>query len=268
MPRIKAGPISLNYEIHGAGEPLLLIMGFAMPGALWKPQLKRLADFKCIIYDNRGTGESDRPDEPVYQVPTMADDASNLLNVLGIPRAKIFGVSMGGMIAQELTLRHPEQVEKAVLGCTIPGGPHSKLGTDARLVAAVEGMREFAGDPERAFDKIMPMFSPPEVWAARPELRAEIIAALKSARWSPPETFDRAMAGIIQFDAYERLGQIKCPVLIVHGDQDIGVPVENARTLKSRIPHAELFIVRGAGHHLEAADPDAVLSRVGSWLQT
>ena len=79
---------------------------------------------------------------------------------------------------------------------------------------------------------------------------------------------DREMAGIMRFDAYDRLPQIKCPVLIVHGDRDIGVPVENACTLKSRIPNAELFVVRGAGHHLEAADPKVVVDRVIAFLKS
>ncbi len=267
MPIIKAGSINLHYETYGEGEPLLLIMGLGMPGALWKPSLKRLPGFRCILFDNRGTGNSDRPDESIYPVPVMADDASNLLRALGIARVKIFGVSMGGMIAQELALRHPAQVEKAVLGCTIAGGPNSKLGTDPKLGVAVDGMKSFRSDPERAFDKFMPMLCPPEIWKARPELRGELLGALKSAPWTPPETFDRAMAGIMQFNAYDRLAQMKCPVLIVHGDKDIGVPVENAHILKSRIPHADLFIVPGAGHHLEAADPDLVLSRVTAWLK-
>src|SRR5215471_16293619 len=127
MPRIKAGNINLNYETFGEGDPLLLIMGFGMPGAAWVPNLPFLAGFKCIYFDNRGTGLSDRPDAPTYTVPDMADDASNLLKALDIPKAKVFGVSMGGMIAQELTLRHPDQVSKVVLGCTMAGGPTAKM---------------------------------------------------------------------------------------------------------------------------------------------
>jgi len=110
MPRIKAGSINVNYEIAGQGEPLLLIMGFMAPGAAWLPTLPMLSMFRCIYFDNRGTGLTDKP-EGIYTAEQMADDASNLLNALNLPKAKIFGVSMGGMIAQELVLRHPEQVE-------------------------------------------------------------------------------------------------------------------------------------------------------------
>ncbi len=114
MPQIKAGSININYDTYGDGEPLLLIMGFGMPGMAWLPSLSMLPGFQCIYFDNRGTGMTDKP-EGVYTVEQMAEDASNLLNALNIPKAKVFGVSMGGMIAQELTLRHPEQVVKVVL---------------------------------------------------------------------------------------------------------------------------------------------------------
>ena len=117
MPSVKAGNINLNYDTYGDGEPLLLIMGFGMSGAGWIPSLPFFNGFKSIYFDNRGTGLSDKP-EGIYTVEAMADDASNLLRALGIAKAKVFGVSMGGMIAQELTLRHPEQVTKVVLGCT------------------------------------------------------------------------------------------------------------------------------------------------------
>src|SRR5579884_2061132 len=127
MPKIKAGEININYEIFGQGEPLLLIMGFGMPGRAWLPRIPRFAGFRVIIYDNRGTGESDHPDQPVYAIAQMADDAGALLRALDIPRAKICGFSMGGMIAQELALRHPEQVTKAVFGCTTAGGPSAQM---------------------------------------------------------------------------------------------------------------------------------------------
>jgi pimeloyl-ACP methyl ester carboxylesterase len=89
MPTIKAGALNINYETFGAGEPLLLIMGFGMPGRAWLPRIPRLGGFKAIIYDNRGTGESDKPDQPVYSIAEMADDASALLRALDIPRIKI-----------------------------------------------------------------------------------------------------------------------------------------------------------------------------------
>src|SRR5581483_8222416 len=101
MPRIKANDIELYHEIHGTGEPLLLVMGFGASSAAWRPELvESLArSFQVITFDNRGTGQSDKPDE-LYSLAMMADDAAGLLDALGISSAHVFGVSMGGMIAQ------------------------------------------------------------------------------------------------------------------------------------------------------------------------
>jgi len=121
MPQIGANGIRINYEIVGQGQALLLIMGFGMPGAAWAPMVPFFSGFQCIYFDNWGTGLSDKPDGP-YTIADMAEDASALLRGIGIERARVYGISMGGMIAQELALRHPEQVAKLVLGCTTPGG--------------------------------------------------------------------------------------------------------------------------------------------------
>src|SRR5215218_2271434 len=116
MPRVQVGDIQINYEERGAGEPLLLIMGFGGSLAGWRPEfLDGLArSFRVIAFDNRGTGLSDKP-EGSTTVAQMADDGVGLLDALDIPRAHVMGISMGGMIAQELALRHPERVVGLVL---------------------------------------------------------------------------------------------------------------------------------------------------------
>ncbi|MGH7813424.1 MAG: alpha/beta fold hydrolase [Candidatus Binataceae bacterium] len=266
MPKIKAGNINLNYDIYGSGEPLLLIMGFGMPGAAWLPSLPFLSGFKCIYFDNRGTGLSDKPDGP-YTVPDMAEDASNLLRALDIPKAKVFGVSMGGMIAQELTIRHPDQVVKVVLGCTMPGGPNAVMAPMNVVEMLMTGSKLMASDPEKAFDTMMPALVPPAFSAAHPEIKAMMLAGAKMFPATPPATADRAMAGIVGFNAYDRLPEIKCPVLIVHGDSDILVPTANAEIIKSRIPQAELFIIPGAGHFFQVSDPPGTHMRIANWLK-
>lgn len=266
MPIVKAGNINLSYESYGEGEPLLLIMGFGMPGAAWMPSLPFFNGFKCIYFDNRGTGLSDKPEGP-YTVEDMADDASNLLRVLGIAKAKVFGVSMGGMIAQELTIRHPEQVKRVVLGCTMPGGPNAKMAAPETLERLMKASKIMATDPEQGFDILLPALMPSEFVAAHPEIRAMMIAGAKMMPPTPPETADRAMAGIAQFNAYDRLPQIKCPVLIVHGDDDVLVPTANADLIKSKIPQAEMYLIPGAGHAFQAVDPIGIHQRIASWLR-
>jgi pimeloyl-ACP methyl ester carboxylesterase len=266
MPLIKAGNINLNYDTFGDGEPLLLIMGFGMSGAGWLPSLPFFSGFKSIYFDNRGTGLSDKP-EGIYTVETMADDASNLLRALGIAKAKVFGVSMGGMIAQELTLRHPEQVSKVVLGCTMAGGPTAKMAAPEILERLMTANKIMATDPDKGFDILLPAIMPPEFVAQHPEIKQMMVAGLKMVPPTPAETADRAMAGIQQFNAYDRLGQIKCPVLIVHGDKDVLVLPENANLIKSKIPQAELYVIPGAGHAFQAADPVGIHQKIVEWLR-
>jgi pimeloyl-ACP methyl ester carboxylesterase len=197
----------------------------------------------------------------------MADDASNLLRALGIAKAKVFGVSMGGMIAQELTLRHPEQVAKVVLGCTMAGGPTTKMAAPEILDKLMTASRIMATDPEKGFDILLPVIIPPQFAAEHPEIKAMMVAGAKMMPPTPAETADRALAGIMQFNAYDRLPQIKCPVLIVHGDKDVLVLPENANLIKSRIPQAELYIIPGAGHAFQVADPIGIHQKIVTWLK-
>jgi 3-oxoadipate enol-lactonase len=267
MPRVAAGDIQINYESYGQGEPLLLIMGFGMPGIAWLPVLPFLSGFRCIYFDNRGTGNSDKPETP-YTIPEMADDASNLLAALGINKAKVYGMSMGGMIAQELVLRHPEQVERVVLGCTMAGGSAAVRASDEVYQRMNEAFVTMPANPEQALDTMMPLLFPPEFILTHPEIKSMMLAGLKMAPATPPEPIERTRAAILEFDAYERLPQIKCPVMIVHGEKDVLVPPENASLIKGRIPHAETFMIPDAGHSYAAADPAGIHQRIATWLKS
>jgi len=267
VPTVNTGSVNIHYETSGNGDPLLLIMGFAMPGAAWLPMLPLLTGFKCIYFDNRGVGQSDQP-AGTYTVPEMADDTSGLLKALGINRAKVFGVSMGGMIAQELALRHPEQVEKLVLGCTMAGGATAKQAAPAVVEKLMTGNALMASDPDQALDIILPILMPAEFIAAHPELKPMLTAAMAMAPRTSPAAIASQAAGIMLFNAYDRLPQIKCPVLIVHGDSDVLVPSENAAIIKSRLPQAEVIMIPGAGHAFQAADPVGVHQRIVSWLRS
>jgi pimeloyl-ACP methyl ester carboxylesterase len=266
MPRIAAGDIQINCESYGQGEPLLLIMGFGLPGIAWLPVLPFLPGFRCIYFDNRGTGNSDKPEGP-YTIAEMADDASNLLTALGIGKAKVYGISMGGMIAQELVLLHPERVERVVLGCTMAGGSTAVLASEEVYQKMNEAFVTMPANPERALDIMMPLLFPPAFILKHPELKAMMLAGFKMAPPTPPESIEWTRAAIVNFDPYERLPQIKCPVMIVHGDQDVLVPPENAALIKTHIPHAETFMIPEAGHSYGAADPVGIHQRIVSWLR-
>ena len=124
MPIVKVGDINMYYEVRGQGKPLVLIMGLGLSCASWYPVIPGLSQkYQVVIFDNRGAGKSDKPDIP-YTMEMMTDDLAGLLNEIGISASHIFGVSMGGMVAQHFFLKYPKRVTGLILGCTGCGGPH------------------------------------------------------------------------------------------------------------------------------------------------
>ena len=139
MPKVKVGDVNIYYEIHGTGEPLVLIQGLGEDSSGWSrimPLLSR--HYRVIAFDNRGVGQSDKPDVP-YSIDIMANDLAGLLDAIGVQTAHVLGISMGGTIAQSFVLNHPDRVISLILGCTICGGPHA---------IGMEGTKN-AVDPER-----------------------------------------------------------------------------------------------------------------------
>jgi len=266
MPEATIGDVRIHYNDVGKGDPLLLIMGYGMPGDAWLGSLPFLQGFRAIYYDNRGTGLSDKPAGP-YTIVQMADDAAGLLDHLGIARAHVYGVSMGGMIAQELVLRHSSKVRALVLGCTLCGGEHSKMGEPEVIETLIDVVRSMGrGDPAAWVDRQLPLLFTPEWIAANPAIRDMLIMMAPMLPPTPPETAQNAMAGLFGWTTYDRLPQITAPTLILHGDRDVIIPVENAQVLGTRIPGAEVHIVPGAGHGYPAQDPVGVHQLVTDFL--
>lgn len=267
MPQATVNGIRINYNEVGSGDPLLLIMGFGMPGEAWLGSLPFLEGFRTIYFDNRGTGQSDKPEGP-YTIVQMADDAAGLLDHLGIARAHVYGVSMGGMIAQELVLRHATRIRSLVLGCTMCGGAYAKLGDPAIIDELIDVVGNM-GKPDAAawVERQLPLLFP-KVWVdANPMIRELLLTAVGMMPPTPPQTAQSAMAGMFGWSTYERLPGIEAPALIVHGDADVLIPVENAYVLKDRIPGAELYVVRGAGHGYPAQDPVGVHAVVTEFMR-
>lgn len=246
MPTAKVGDVNLYYEVHGTGEPLLLIMGFGSYSAHWSPILPYLSkEFQVIVFDNRGTGQSDKPDYP-YTLPMMAGDAKGLLDVLGIDRAHVFGVSMGGMIAQEFALNYPDRLLCLILGCTNCGGKQSVPPSEEAL-AFLFGPEMAKLSVEERARLTVPWLWTKEFIEKHPEA-VEFYVTITSRYPTPVHGFRNQARAIAAHDTYDRLPQIKAPTLVITGDADRLIPPENSRILASRIPGAELVILKNAGH--------------------
>jgi len=246
MAQIKSGDINLHYDTYGAGAPLLMIMGLGASSAVWDAELvQELArDFRVITFDNRGTGQSDKPDAP-YSIGMFADDAAAVLEGLKIPRAHIFGVSMGGMIAQEFALRHAPRTATLTLGCTSPGGKHA-VPPPAESLKVLTAPRVGVA-PEEVIRRGWPLaFTAGYIAEHRAELEARIPRLLEHP--TPPFAFQRQLEGTYTLSTWDRLGQIKAPTLVITGGDDVLIPARNSELLAERIPGAKLHIIPKAGH--------------------
>ena len=268
MPIAPINGVSLHYEVAGEGDPLLLVMGYGMPGDAWLGSLPFLQGFRAIYYDNRGTGRSAAP-EGAYTIEQMAADGAALLDHLAIDRAHVYGVSMGGMIAQELALRQGSRVRALVLGCTMCGGEHAKMADPEVIETLIDVIRTMGKpDPATWVERQLPLLFTTEWIAANPGIRDALTMMVPMLPPTPPETADRAMAGLLAWSTYDRLPQLRAPTLILHGDRDVLIPVENAHILAQRIPNARLHIIEGAGHGYPAQDPVGVHQLVTDFLHS
>lgn len=247
------GERELHVVRRGAGEPLLLIHGLAGTHGVWgEPFLAGLdATFESIAYDQRGIGASS-PSEGRFSIADLADDAAALLDVLGLERAHVFGTSMGGMVAQELALRHPGRVRTLILGCTYAGGPGSAITDRAIIGRYLEAVR--SGDVELAVRTGFELNMAP---AARERDRAyRTYRTLALAAAAPREVIVEQARATATHDTSARLGRLTAPTTIIHGDQDLMLDVSNAHHIAGLIPHARLEILAGAGHVFWMEEPE------------
>jgi 3-oxoadipate enol-lactonase len=263
MSITKAGEINLEYHVEGSGPPLLMIMGFAGSASSWgDPLLEALRPhFTCIRFSNRGTGLSDKPDGQ-FTVRTMAVDAANLLTALDIKRPHVFGISMGGMIAQELVLAYPQRVNGLVLGCTTAGPSH---GAQATAETRARMMPTPGLSPDQMIRNAWPVICSHD-FIERAHGFLEGMLASSLATPTPLETLGRQLVAIQTFDTYDRLPQIRAKTLVIHGDSDLLVPPENGRIVAERIPGAVLKILPGVGHMFFWEEPAAVAHTIDEFL--
>jgi 3-oxoadipate enol-lactonase len=253
MALAKAGEIELGYDRAGEGPPLLLIMGMSGTRHHWGDslleQLRR--DFDTIVYDHRDAGDSTRTGQP-FTIVDLAEDAAGLLKALEIDSAHVMGISMGGMIAQELVLAHPDQLRSLTLGCTYCGGEGSVLASEGVMRKLAEAMT--SGDRERAIRaswevNVSPSFAAEEdAWVR--------FRATSMRHGLPVEVIMRQMQAIAGHDTSARLPGVGAPTLVVHGTLDELLPVQNGHMIAELIPDARLEIYEDVGHMFFLEQPE------------
>ncbi len=255
----------LWYERRGRGEPLLMITGFALSGAVFEPLLPLYErHFECIRYDNRAAGRSGSTAWPL-SIPQLAGDAVRLLDALALDSAHVLGASMGGMIAQELAIRFPERVRGLILAATTPGGPRAvrpTLGELATLLGETVGAVRRPGRPWLGALLFSDAFR-----REQPERVVELLSYFSRHRSSPLGLAAHWWATVYH-DTVSRLDRIQAPTLVLHGERDVMSPLANAQMLADLIPDSELVVVPGAGHAFALERPEESLDTALRWLRT
>ena len=248
MPKAKVNEININYKAEGQGEPLIMIMGFSGPRSGWVFQTNAFKKYyRVISFDNRGAGKTDKPSGP-YTMKMMADDTIGLMDYLAIDRAHILGVSMGGMIAQELAINHPDRVNKLVLGCTLANGEIDRdeiTGLSPELVKAMESI----GPSGEGFQKAMSTLSIYAfsrykwLWRMILPLLIRIYAILYGTKG-----FMGQYEAMRSHDTLDRLHMIGATTLVITGTADRVIPPSCSEVIANRIPNAKLVKVENGSH--------------------
>lgn len=240
--------MNLFYETHGAGEPVVLIPGFASGAWNWFCQIDELAkDFRVITFDPRGIGRSKTADENALENLSMqhfAADVLTILDELGIEKASIAGASFGGFVAQEFALRFPKRLDKLILACTSFGGArHVAPELEIMLAfAATEGMNS----SERIRRFMTPAFTA-EFAEQHPET-VEKVCRMRAASPVSEKIYHAQLAAATTFDKSAEVAKISRETLILSGDQDRVVPLQNSLNLAEKMPRARLEIIRSGSH--------------------
>jgi 3-oxoadipate enol-lactonase len=255
------GRTQLYWESTGRGAPVLLIMGLGLSGGAWWRTVPVLAQrLRVITFDHRGVGRS-RAFSPVYTTEAMADDAVSVLDAAGIAAAHVYGISLGGMVAQQLALRHPERVRSLVLGATSPGGPRSVPPDDEVLDFVRRRLRMPSAEAAR---ESVPFNYGPRCRRERPERIEEDLAFRLASPFNVRAYREQLFAAGVH-NCYGRLPRIAAPTLVVHGRHDRMVPAGNGELLAERIPGARLRALEDSGHLYPTEEP-AVDEEIAAFL--
>jgi 3-oxoadipate enol-lactonase len=249
----------LYWESTGEGPPLLLVMGMGLSGGAWWRTVATLSrDYRVITFDNRGVGRS-RGLTPAYTTEALADDAAAVLDALGVADAHVYGLSLGGMVAQQIALRHPRRVRSLVLGATTPGGRLARLPDDEVLTffrTRSQLSREDATWASVEFNYGQ------RCRDLHPDRIAEDVRRRLAYNFDESAYQAQLMAAALH-NCTNRLSRIEVPALVIHGEEDRVVPVENAHLIASRLRNGRLHLLPDTGHlyTTETPESDAEVAR-------
>jgi pimeloyl-ACP methyl ester carboxylesterase len=260
MPFVENLGARIHWDEEGSGAPLLLIMGLGWSSHAWHRSRPVLSEkYRTIALDNRGVGRSEAPPGP-YSIAQMAADAAAVLNAARVNTAHIFGVSMGGMIAQEFALQYPNKVRSLILGCTAAGGPQAvRAEQEVLQVLMTRGQ-----DPDQFAKAICPFIYDD---GTSPE-RIEEDTAVRRKWYPSADAYFAQLQAVMAWEAYSRIGQISAPTLVIHGENDRLVPPENARLISARIPGAKLVMLPKASHIFATDQPHAAHAAILEFLDS
>jgi pimeloyl-ACP methyl ester carboxylesterase len=250
MPFATNSGVRIYWEEAGSGPPLLLIMGLGYSHEMWHRTTPLVSKhFRTILFDNRGVGKSDIPPGP-YPIATMAADAAAVLDAAGVESADVYGISMGGMIAQEFALQYPSRVRKLILGCTASGGPKAvRADPEVNQVLMARGTMTV----DEGIEAMVPYIYDPHT----PRTRIDEDLAIRRVTFPKPEAYNAQLQGILAWEGYSRLGKIHAPALVIHGENDRLIPPGNGILIAEAIAGAKLVMLRNASHIYPTDQPEA-----------
>ena len=249
MPKTQINNINIYYEIHGQGEPLIMVAGFSGDHTAFQPIVQEYAKhYQVILFDNRGIGQSDVPDHP-YTINIMAQDTIELLNFLKIDSAHFLGHSMGGCIVQTIAQQHPTRVKSAIL---INSFPYANM--RLRLYGEVRLKLIKANAPTDSIVKFVSMLC----WSDKYLTQPGIIEEFVQAGFFPMtlKGYKHQLNALLTFDSREWLHKIIAPCLIINGDDDLIVSVAQAEEMANAIPNAEYTCLHNVGHTAFVEQPE------------
>jgi len=247
--------IKLHYEVHGEGDPLLLVAGLGCDTRSWQPIIDGLSQrFKTIVFDNRGAGRSDAP-KSSYGIRDMADDALILLDHLNVRSTNIIGHSLGGYIAQEFAIRYPERVNKLILEST---APQSSARNNLLFQRFLEWRRDGMALEPWIWAWSFWLF-PPQRFSDRCFIDTHIKASLDNPHPQSIDAFKGQIEAILTHNTLDRLKKIRAETLVIEGKEDILIPLEEAEQLAKGIPACSISVVEDAGHLVHVEKPEAFI---------